>query len=259
MKRWKKIALGVGGFVVVLVATPFIAFAVTMAGDSPIKDGEALGTHGKQIKDGFVSVGFLDAGGGSIVLVDCGNDKEAKAILAELDRRKLGADAVKAVLITHGHGDHMNGCAKFPKAEIYAMAAEKDLIEGRAKPQGPMTKMMGAHDSGVRMTHPLADGDTFTIGELSITSYLLVGHTQGSAVYAIDGVLYFGDGASANKDGLVTPAKYLFSDSQKQDIESLKALETKLEPHAADIKTLEFAHTGTLAGFEPLRTFAKSH
>jgi len=144
----------------------------------------------------------------------------------------------------------------FSKADVYAMAAEKDVIEGRAKTKGPAPKMMGAHDSGVRVSHPLQDGEVVTVGDVLVTAFALPGHTAGSAVYLIDGVLYFGDGASATKDGKVTPAKYLFSDDQKQDIASLETLEKKLEPRAAEIKTLEFAHTSTLTGFEPLRAFA---
>lgn len=256
-KRTKRILVGVGVVIVALVASPFAAFAITTANDAPIVDGAPLGTRGKQVKDGFVSAAVLDIGGGKIALVDCGNDKEAKAVLAELGRRNLGADAVTAVFVTHGHADHVAGCAKFPKAEIYAMAADKDLIEGRAKGHGPATRWMGAHDSGVRVGHALSDGDEVTIGELAVTAFALPGHTAGSAVYLADGVLYFGDGASSSKDGKLTPAKYLFSDDQKQDIASLGALEQRLEPRAAEIKTLEFAHSGTLSGFEPLRAFAK--
>lgn len=254
--RWKRVALGCGGTIVVLVAIPFVAFAITMSGDAAVHDGEPLGARGKQIKDGFVTVGMVDIGAGNVALVDCGNDKEAKAVIAELDRRKLAPDAVKAIFITHGHGDHTNGCAKFPKAETYAMRAEQDLLEGKAAGKGMMTRFMGAHDSGIRITHALADGDVTTIGDdVQVTAYALPGHTQGSAAYLIDGVIYFGDCASASKDGKVTSPKYLFSDDQKQGDASLRALAKKLEPRAAEIKTLEFAHTGTLAGFEPLKNF----
>jgi glyoxylase-like metal-dependent hydrolase (beta-lactamase superfamily II) len=255
--RLKRVLLGLGGVVVVLVATPFVAFAITMAGDSPVKDGEALGARGKQVKDGFVTVGVVDVGAGAVALVDCGDDKDGKAVVAELRKRSLDESAVKAIFLTHGHPDHTNGCAKFPKAEVYAMAAEKDLVEGRVGAKGPMARMFGAKDVGARVTHTLSDAEQVKVGDVDVTAFAVPGHTAGSAAYLIDGVVYFGDAASASKDGKITPAKYLFSDDQKQAIASIRALATKLEPRASEIKTLEFAHTGTLSGFEPLRAFGK--
>ncbi len=258
-KRTKRILFSVLGVVVVIVAVPFVAFGITMAGDSPIQDGEALGAHAKQLKDGYVSFGVVDIGDGGVALVDCGDDKAGKAVAAELERRKLQPEAVKAIFITHGHADHVGACFRYPKADVYAMAAEQPIIEGKESAKGLLPRMMGPHDSGARVTHAMRDGEVVTVGDLDVTAFALPGHTQGSAVYFIDGVVYFGDGASADKDGHVTPPKYLFSDDQKQGIESLKALAKKLEPRKADVKTLEFAHTGTLSGFEPLAAFATSH
>jgi glyoxylase-like metal-dependent hydrolase (beta-lactamase superfamily II) len=253
--RIKRVLLGIGGVVLVLVATPIVAFAVTMAGDSPVKDGEALGSRAKQVKDGFVTVGMIDIGSGGVALVDCGNDKDAKAIFGELKKRHMDETAVKAIFLTHGHADHTMGCAKFQKADVYAMAVEKDLVEGKVGAKGPMPRFFGAKDVGARVTHTLQDGEVVKIGDVDVTAFATPGHTAGSATYFADGVLYFGDAASGSKEGKVTPPKYLFSDDQKQGIASLESLAKKLEPRASEVKTLEFAHTGTLSGFEPLRNF----
>jgi len=36
-----------------------------------------------------------------VILVDCGNDRQAKAILNALKQRGLGPEAVKTILLTH--------------------------------------------------------------------------------------------------------------------------------------------------------------
>ena len=245
------VVLGVAGFI--------IAFAVTVAGDSPMSDSETLGGRTKQIKDGFSSAGVIDTGAGTVALVDCGTDKAAKTILAELGRRNLGKEAVKAIFLTHGHPDHTGGCAVFGGADVYALAAEKDLVEGRTKANAPLSKLMPRRDTGARVTRTLTDGQEVTVGDVVVTAYALPGHTAGSAAYLADGVLFLGDGAAANKNGKLTPAKYLFSDDQAQANASLVALARKLEPRAAEVKTLELAHTGTLLGLQPLRDFASAH
>ncbi len=55
------------------------------------------------------------------------------------------------------------------------------------------------------------------------------------------------------------PAVRFFSASSDQNVASLKALAARLEPRAAEVKELAFAHTGPLEGFAPLEAFAKSH
>src|SRR5205823_2640370 len=98
-----------------------------------------------------------------------------------------------------------------------------DLVEGKVGSKGPMPRMFGAKDVGARVTHTLQDGEVVKVGDVDVTAFACPGHTAGSAVFFADGVLYFGDAASAHKDGKVTPPKYLFSDDQKQGIASLQA------------------------------------
>jgi glyoxylase-like metal-dependent hydrolase (beta-lactamase superfamily II) len=85
------------------------------------------------------------------------------------------------------------------------------------------------------------------------------GHTPGSAVYLARGVLFFGDSAGASKDGAMMKAVRLFSKDSGRNVASLKALAARLQPRSPEIKILAFAHTGPLAGFQPLAAFASSH
>lgn len=255
MKRALKITALV---LLVLVAIPIVALAITFAGTASIIDGKELPGGARLVKDGIVSVAVIPAGENAVVLVDCGNDPNATAVLAELRRRELGPDAVKAILLTHGHRDHVHGCHVFAGAEVYAMAAEQDLLEGRAGSRSPMGMLSGKRDTGVRVKHALQDGAMFGIGSLTCTAYAIPGHTDGSAAYFINGVVYLGDSADATTGGKLAPAKWLFSNDREQNRASLKRLAERLAPQASAVKWLEFAHSAPLEGLGPLTAFAQA-
>jgi glyoxylase-like metal-dependent hydrolase (beta-lactamase superfamily II) len=194
------------------------------------------------VKDGFVSVFLVDAGPGKVALVDCGNDKSGKPILAALARRGLSASSVAAIFLTHGHPDHKAACKQFPEAQVYAMESEVELV-GDAAP----------------VTHPLRDADVTNVGDLRVETFAVPGHTAGSAVFLARGVLFFGDSAGASKNHELTRAVRFFSSDPAQNVASLKALATRLRPRTAEIKELAFAHCGPLDGLQPLLAFASTN
>jgi glyoxylase-like metal-dependent hydrolase (beta-lactamase superfamily II) len=210
--------------------------------NSAIVDGQQVVPGVETVKDGFVSVFLLDVGPGKVALVDAGKDASGKAILGALARRGLGPGSVTAIFLTHGHGDHTAACKVFPDAHVYALQDEVALIGDAA-----------------RVTHPLNDGDVSVVGDLHVETFAVRGHTPGSAVYLAHGALFFGDSAGASKDGLMMKAVRLFSKNSAQNVASLKTLEARLQPRAAEIQALAFAHTGPLVGFEPFAAFASSH
>jgi glyoxylase-like metal-dependent hydrolase (beta-lactamase superfamily II) len=253
MKRALKI---VGLLVAVLVAGIVALLAATFLGRQSITDGsEASGI--RIVKDGIVSVGVIPVSETEIALVDAGNDKEAKAILAELSRRHLGPDTVTTILITHGHPDHIGGVAMFPKAQVISLEAEKPLVEGRAGAKGPLTRLFPVSPTGITVTKTVADGDTLMLGPHRVRVFAVPGHTQGSAAYLVDDVLFMGDAADTKSDGTVIGSPWVFSDSQPQDRASLVALDERLARDNVPVKTIAFAHSGLLAnGRAPLDAFA---
>ncbi len=252
MKRAFKIA---GAVLALLLVFPLVVILTTFVGNPKIPDGLELASGARVVNDGYVATFMVPTGDGSLALIDCGNDASGKALLAELERRKLPRDAVKAIFVTHGHPDHIKGCPLFPAAQIYALETERGVIEGREKTHGPVTKLFPARDLGVRVTRALKDGETVAVGPLQVTVFAVPGHTRGSAAYLAGGVLYLGDSADAKKDGTLVGSKYWFSDDKEQNQASLHALATRLASRADEIKTLAFAHTGVLPGFAPLRDF----
>ena len=227
---------------------------VSFARSAPIRDGFEIVPGVRTIKERFVALYVVDLGGGKVALVDAGIDPAAKPILAELARRGLGPDAVAAILLTHGHGDHRAGCAAFPRSPVWALEADVALAEGRARSGSPMGRLAVFRSSGVRIGRVLHDGETIRLGKTAIRVFAVPGHTPGSAAYLIHGVLFLGDAADARKDGRLTGAKWFFSESVEQNRSSLKALVARLRP--GEVKALAFGHSGALPGLQPLLDFA---
>jgi glyoxylase-like metal-dependent hydrolase (beta-lactamase superfamily II) len=234
----KRVLKWVGLFVAFLVVLAAAGWYTVFGNNSPVVEGPVVDGV-ELVKDGFVNIFVVDAGPGKVALVDAGNDKSGKALLAALARRNLGLDSVAAIFLTHGHPDHTAACKLFPGADVYAMAADVSLVGDAAK-----------------VTHPLQDGDVATVGDLRVEAFSVPGHTPGSAVYLARGVLFFGDSAGASKTGEVMKAVRLTSKNSPLNVASLKALTARLEPRKAEIKAMAFGHTGSLVGFEPLAAFA---
>jgi len=231
--RWLAVLL------LVLVLALAVAFYVAFGRNRPIIDGQVLAPGVETVKDGFVTAYLLDVGPDVVALVDCGSDKEGRAILAALARRHLPPSAVAAIFLTHGHRDHVAGCHLFPGAKVYALKEELPVIANQ-----------------VQVAHPLEDGEGTNVGGLHVETFAVPGHTPGSAVYLADGVLFFGDSAAGSKDGTLLPAVFFFSNSSTQNVASLKSLAEKLRLRANEVKVLAFGHSGPLEGLAPLETFA---
>lgn len=239
----------------ILVLGGLVGYA--FIGRQAITDGFEAGDV-RIIKDGASSLGIVPVGTGQVALIDAGNDKSGRAILAELARRNLDKDAVTAIFLTHGHPDHTGALALFPKATVMALAPEVGIVEGTARAQGPLPRWMPPSASG-KVTRPLADGETVTVGYADFQVYAVPGHTQGSAAYLVHGVLFMGDAADADSNGRVIEAPWIFSDSQDQDRDSIVKLAERLQKEQASVRTIAFAHSGVRTeGLAPLTTFAES-
>ena len=242
MKRILKI---VGLLVVVLVVGIVALLAVTFMGRQSITDGVEINGI-RIVQDGMVSVGVIPVSDREVALVDGGNDADATAILAELTRRQLGPDAVTTIFVTHGHPDHVGGIKKFPNAQVVSLQAEVPIIEGREGAKGPLPRLFPVSPTGMQVARPMADGDTVTLGSRTVRVFAVPGHTQGSAAYLVDGVLFVGDAADASSDGTLIGAPWVFSDSQAQDRASLVALDDRLKRENVDVKAIAFAHSGLM-------------
>ena len=236
----------------ILVLGGLVAYA--FIGRQAITDGFEAGDV-RIIKDGSVSIGIVPVSDREVAIIDAGNDKAGGSLLAELTRRKLDKDAVVAIFLTHGHPDHTGAVALFPNAMVMALAPEVGIIEGTARAQGPLPRWMPPSASG-KVTRPLADGETVTIGYTDFQVYGVPGHTQGSAAYLVHGVLFMGDALDADSNGRVIAPPWIFSDSQAQATDSGVKLANRLQREQATVRTIAFAHSGVRTeGLAPLLAF----
>lgn len=255
----KRILILGGLLVLVLLAAGAAIIGSAFMGRQAITDGFEINGI-RIVQDGFASVAVLPMGEGEVALVDAGNDPSGEAIRAELSRRGLRPEAVKAILITHGHGDHIAAIPTFPNAQVMALAAEIPLAEGRAGASGPVTQFFPASPTGVKVTLPLQDGDGVMLGEAMVRVYAIPGHTGGSAAYLVNGVLFLGDSADATTEGELRGAPWAFSDDAAQNRASLVSLHQRLVEEGASVEAIAFAHSGVLVnGLVPLATFAQQN
>lgn len=224
---------------------------VTFSGGKPIQDGQRL-SGVEVVKDGIVSSFIVDIDDKSVALIDAGNDRQAKPILLALARRNLSPEAVKAIFLTHGDRDHTSGALAFPRAQVMVLEPDVALAEGR-EARG-FFKLAGApKPNGIKIGHALRDGETITLGTLSVRVFAVPGHTKGSAAFLARGMLFMGDSAESTKDNKLAPGKRLTTESPAQNRASLRALADRLKPLSAEIKAIAPAHSGVLtSGLSPL-------
>lgn len=230
------------------------AVAQMFVGLRPVENGREINGI-RIVVDGFSSIGVIPTGPGRLALIDAGMDQSGAAIQAELERRDLTVDAVEAVFVTHGHGDHIGGIGRLPGARVMALEQEVPVVEGRAGVRSPAGRVTRVAPTGVSVSRALRDGETVTVGDVDIRVFAVPGHTAGSAAYLVRGVLFLGDSAQVESAGSLRAAPWLVSDDRAQNRASLASLARQLAGSRVD--AIVPAHSGPASGIAALEAFAR--
>ena len=125
---------------------------------------------------------------GDTAVIDPGYTPEA--ILAAARERGL---TIRAVLLTHGHFDHVGGVRGVAEAaRCPVWLCEADTVLPERLTAGPLY-----------YTDTYADGDTVEVGSLRFTVLETPGHTPGSVCLLCENVLFSGDTLFAGSCGRV--------------------------------------------------------
>ncbi len=254
MKRVLQIVAVIVGLFAVLF---YVVLGPMVFGNLPMVQGEQVAPGVTQIVDGYVSVFAIDAGDGAVVLIDAGNDASGAAILGWLKEKGLEPSAVRAILLTHGHPDHIAGAHLFPAAQVHAFPGDAAIVSGEGRAKGPLPKLMDTPvEKRAKVTHPLTDGQVIVVGTATLTAYHVPGHTAGSAVFRYGKTLFLGDNANGRDDGTIISAPWVVSDDTEENRRALRALVARLYESGTTVDALAFSHSGPMRGRALLRALA---
>jgi metallo-beta-lactamase class B len=131
------------------------------------------------------------------ILMGAGSAATAEGVQKNIEKMGFKVTDIKAILVNHNHGDQSGGAAYFKEksgAQLMAGFGEVPYVEhgmfnppAIPRPPDPNAKNGGRGPAGyppARVDRALFDGDVVKVGPLSVTTYLIPGHSPSSTTFA---------------------------------------------------------------------------
>ena len=164
-----------------------------------------------------------DGATGEVMVVDPAADASAIG-------REIGNDRVSAIVLTHGHFDHLEAVRELvlsTGAPLLIHAADAESIRTA---DGTGGRLFGFEASAPPPDRLLAEGDEVAVGGVRLTALHTPGHTPGSICLLAPGHLFSGDTLFA---GSIGRTDFAGGDmrSMRQSIVRLSALSDDVRVH----------------------------
>jgi len=119
------------------------------------------------------------------VVIDSGEAESVPFIRANIEKLGFRMSDVRLLLAGHAHFDHVGGHADMKRltgAQVVAMDADREALES-----GVDRSALGAQGwKPVHVDRAVKDGETVTLGGVTLTAHLTPGHTQGCTTWTTD-------------------------------------------------------------------------
>ncbi|MBI4651077.1 MBL fold metallo-hydrolase [Candidatus Desantisbacteria bacterium] len=159
------------------------------------------------------------------VLIDSTGDSAAKIVIEALKQINLRPKDVKLIFNTHYHFEQIAGNDAFPDARIYAQQKEIPFISGEKKgKQKPSFGNFIFAPYTKKSINDLLDNTKLTFEDFCLYIIHTPGHTEGSASYLYNDILFTGD-LIEYKENKVFLSSFWDSHSALDSIKRLQVLD----------------------------------
>jgi glyoxylase-like metal-dependent hydrolase (beta-lactamase superfamily II) len=214
-----------------------------------------------------ICVAILQAGDGTLIMIDCGPETVFENVVRELNQRGLGAKNVKHLLATHIHLDHNGGAWRWQRefgttVHVHPIGAPHMIDPGKLVASATRIygermgclwgEIQGLPASSIAVT---ADNQEIKVSDLKLSVLETPGHAQHHNAYWLesDKILFAGDvaGVVIGKGPIFPPCPPpdVNINKWKESLNRIRALspvqlllthfglQTKPEAHLAELET----------------------